>query len=548
MFNPRIEALVFLALLTLSCVFPNSTSASVVSKPSVALVLGGGSAWGLSHIGLVKSLEENGVPIDLLVGTSMGSIIAGLYAAGYSVENIIEIFTTLDPATLLDIPLPPGGGFVETKGLQQYLDTLLGGKTYDLLSIPCYSVAVNLKTGQTRALNRGKVSTGIQASMSIPGVFPPVLIEDQYYVDGGLKNQVAVNVAADLGTDIIIAVYLKSNFTEPNYDDFANNLIMSVFTTIEGFVEENVTPADVLIALEMDFDTFIDFHRVSYFVEQGYRAGNESMEQIKAAILAHDPTFEFIPYKQAGYSSAELQRILKEAELTAAKLPKRFTLKPRLSYDLDNNFTKFETKFTNGSLGLFGVGYRYGFDDDNGGHEVFVDWGTKRRGSADLFVRQSPNREKPTYGFSINSPEFKKHVLEAIYVSQGDRAWRASMVNSSFLDFPWAVTGLSLDLIGMRRNEKNISLKEKLLIGISPRVKIFPWGERLFPLYLVLARPYLITGATIASPLSEYNPQLTYEAGVGTDILLFGLYPGVFSVGARLDGDNKAHWKVELQY
>ena len=542
------QALLFLAVLTLSCVFPTSTSASVVAKPSVALVLGGGSAWGLSHIGLVKSLEENGVPIDLLVGTSMGSIISGLYAAGYSVENIIELFATLDPTTFLDIPLPPGGGLVETKGLQQYLDTLLGGKTYDLLSIPCYSVAVNLQTGESRALNQGKVSTGIQASMSIPGVFPPVLIEGEYYVDGGLKNQVAANVAADLGADIIIAVYLKSNLAEPDYDDLGDNLIMSVFTMSEGYVEENVAPADVLIPLEMDFDTFIDFHRVSYFVEQGYRAGNEAMAQIKAAILAHDPTFEFIPYQQVGYGSAELQRILKEAELTAAKLPKRLTLKPRVSYDHDHNFTKFETKLTNGSLGLFGVGYRYGFDADNGGHEVFVDWGTKRRGRADLFVRQSPNRENPTYGFSLNSPEFKQHVLEAIYVSQGNRAWRASMVNNSFWDFPWAVAGLSLDLVGMRRNEKNIPLTEKLLIGISPEVKIFPWGERLFPLFPVLARPYFIAGATIASPLSEYNPQLTYEAGIGTNLLLFGLYPRNFSVGTRLDSDHKAHWKVELTF
>ena len=186
----------------------------MVSKPAVALVLGGGSAWGLSHIGLLKSLEENGVPIDLLVGTSMGSIIAGLYAAGYSVDNIIEIFTSFDPATLFDIPFPPSGGYIETKGLQQYLDTLLSSKTYDLLDIPCYPVAVNLRTGQVQVLNRGKLSTGIQASMSIPGVFPPVLVEGEYYVDGGLKNQVAADVAADLGAEIIIAVYLKSKLTE----------------------------------------------------------------------------------------------------------------------------------------------------------------------------------------------------------------------------------------------------------------------------------------------------------------------------------------------
>ena len=140
-----------------------------------------------------------------------------------------------------------------------------------------------------------------------------------------------------------------------------------------------MTPADVLIELEMDFDTFIDFHRVAYFVEQGYREGNEAMAQIKAAILAHDPTFEFIPYQQSGYGRAELQQILKEAELTAAQVPKRFTLKPGLSYDRDHDFTRFEIKLTNGSLGLFGVGYRYGFDADNGGHEVFIDWGTKKR-------------------------------------------------------------------------------------------------------------------------------------------------------------------------
>jgi NTE family protein len=546
--NPRVPTLVLLVFFTLSCVFPTRATASVVSKPAVALVLGGGSAWGLSHIGLLKSLEENGVPIDLLVGTSMGSIIAGLYAAGYSVDNIIEIFTSFDPASLLDIPFPPGGGYIETKGLQQYLDTLLSSKTYDLLDIPCYPVAVNLKTGEVRAFNQGKVSTGIQASMSIPGAFPPVLIEGQYYVDGGLKNQVAANVAADLGAEMIIAVYLKSNLTEANYDDLGANLIRSVFTMVEGYVGENVTPADVLIELEMDFDTFIDFHRVAYFVEQGYREGNEAMAQIKAAILAHDPTFEFIPYQQSGYGRAELQQILKEAELTAAQVPKRFTLKPGLSYDHDHDFTRFEIKLTNGSLGLFGVGYRYGFDADNGGHEVFIDWGTKRRGRAGFFIRQSPSREKPTYGFALNTPEWQQHTFEAVYVSQGDRAWRASLVKQSILDLPWAVTGLSLDLIGLRRGEKYIPTDDTLWIGIRPEVKVFPWGERHFPFFPFLARPYLTAGAAITSPLSAYNPQLAYEASIGTDLLLFGLYPRSFSVGARLDNEHKVHWQVELLF
>ncbi|HHW12775.1 MAG TPA: patatin-like phospholipase family protein [Firmicutes bacterium] len=547
-FKLRAAALALLACLMLSGVFPARTIASAGSKPTVALVLGGGSAWGLSHIGLLKSLEENGVPVDLLVGTSMGSIVAGLYAAGYSVDNIIEIFTNLDATALLELPFPPGGGFIDTKGLQQYLDTLLDGKTYDQLNIPCYPVAVNLKTGAVHALNQGNVSTGIQASIAIPGVFPPVLIEDQYYADGGLKNQVAADVAADLGAEIIIAVYLKSGLAGDDYDDLGANVVRSVFTMVEGYVEENVAQADVLIEQEMDFDTFIDFHRVSYFVEQGYRAGNKAMPQIKAAILAYDPNFEFIPHRQAGYGPAELQRILKEAERAAAQVPKRFTIKPGFSFDHDYNFTKFEVKLTNGPFGRFGVGYRYGFDADNGGHEVFFDWGTKKRGHAGVFFRQSPNLDKPTYGISLKSPEFKEYVVEAVYLSQGDRAWRASLGKDPVFVLPWAVTGLSLDLFGLRQNEKNLPPTEKLMLGIRPAVKLFPWGERRFPFFPVLARPYFTAGVTVVSPLTAYRPQFTYEAGIGTDLLLFGLYPSSFSVGVQLDNEHKIRWQVELGY
>jgi hypothetical protein len=229
-------------------------------------------------------------------------------------------------------------------------------------------------------------------------------------------------------------------------------------------------------------------------------------------------------------------------------VPKRFTLKPGLSYDHDHDFTRFEIKLTNGSLGLFGVGYRYGFDADNGGHEVFIDWGTKRRGRAGFFIRQSPSREKPTYGFALNTPEWQQHTFEAVYVSQGDRAWRASLVKQSILDLPWAVTGLSLDLIGLRRGEKYIPPDDTLWIGIRPEVKVFPWGERHFPFFPFLARPYLTAGAAITSPLSAYNPQLAYEASIGTDLLLFGLYPRSFSVGARLDNEHKVHWQVELLF
>ncbi len=159
----------------LALILAVTTAAAANDTPQIALVLGGGSArGGFSHIGLIKALEENGIPIDLIVGTSMGSIIAGLYSAGYSVENLTDIVTAADTTALLDISVPLRGGVVDTAGLLHFLDILLDGKEFAELPIDFYSVIVNLGTGKELALNEGRVSTGILASMSIPGMFPPL--------------------------------------------------------------------------------------------------------------------------------------------------------------------------------------------------------------------------------------------------------------------------------------------------------------------------------------------------------------------------------------
>lgn len=116
--------------LLLACVLllPWSAVTAQDNTPTVALVLGGGSARGFSHIGLIKALEENGIPVDMIVGTSMGSIVAGLYAGGFSVENMEVIATHLDTSKLFDIPLPPTGGVVDSTGIQVFLDELLGAE------------------------------------------------------------------------------------------------------------------------------------------------------------------------------------------------------------------------------------------------------------------------------------------------------------------------------------------------------------------------------------------------------------------------------------
>ncbi len=517
------------------------------ANPSVALVLGGGSARGLSHIGFIKAMEEQGIPIDLLVGTSMGSIIAGIYAAGYSTDNMIHIFSTLDMASLLDIPIPPLGGVLDTAGLQLYLDKLLRGASFDELPIPFYSVVVNLGTGKEEALNKGKVSTAIQASMSIPGIFMPVEINGQHYVDGGLKNQVAANVAADKGADVIVAIYLEHDYQEPNFKDIINNLRMSLTAMMDGYVDIHTAMADVLVLPEVDFDSSMDYYRVPYFVTQGFKAGNEYAEQIKEAILAQDPSYKFIPYKQTGCSTGELNQMLREAELAAAALPKRFTMKTLLTYDGDYNFTKLGLKFTHGPLKLFGVGYRYGFDAQDGGHELFLYWGTEKTGGADLYLRLNPKRSKPSLGFSLRSPELNNYVAEAAYVTQGDRAWRLSLTNNSLLDLPRIVGGLSLQVYRLRTDGTNVPYSEKIILDLLPRFRVYPWEDKRFAMGAALIKPYLLTGASVGTKISKFEPTVSIRTGVGLDFQLMGLYPGTFFAGIQFDGTGKLKGKFELK-
>lgn len=520
---------------------------ALASKPTVALVLGGGSARGFSHIGLIKALEENGVPVDMIVGTSMGSIVAGLYAAGYSVANMTEIVAALEISTLLDIPMPLGGGVVDTTGLQHYLDILLGGRTYEELPMPFSSVIVNLGTGKELALNTGKVSKGIQASMSIPGVFTPVQIGDQFYVDGGLKNQVPANVAADLGADVIIAVSLEQDNQDPNYGRIMSNLRMSLTAMMDGYTEINTAMADVLIVPKVGLDSSMDYQKAGHFIQQGYQAGLEYMEQIKNVILSKDPDFGFEPYKQPGYSSTELKQILKTAERSVANLPKRFTFKPEVAFDNDYSFPKIGAKFTHGPLSWFGVGYRYGFDPNEGGHEAFIDWGKANWGAVDVYVRQSPNREQPTFGVSLAGPKIEQLMLEATYVSQGHKAWQVSASNNKLLDFPRAVAGLSLRVTGLRPEEENTPLKDSLLMAVAPQFQVYPWGENHFPVGLAMARPYFLGGVTVESPVIELDLKPSFRVGVGSELQLFGLYPSDISLGVEVDSTAKATWKFGIK-
>lgn len=202
-------------------------------RPKVALVLGGGGAKGAATVGVLKVIEKSGVPIDMIVGTSIGSIVGGLYAIGYRADDLDSLFENQNWPQLFNDARVHGQGKLEEihgvglmkgRGVLQFLDSLCIKKPtykgpgiypdsidFDRLPIPYRAVACDINTGNAVALADGDLTMAMRASMSIPGAFKPVSKDTLLMMDGGLVNNLPVDVARAMGADYVIAVDLTQN-------------------------------------------------------------------------------------------------------------------------------------------------------------------------------------------------------------------------------------------------------------------------------------------------------------------------------------------------
>ena len=175
------------------------------------LALGSGSARGMAHIGVIQVLEAYHIPIDMIAGTSIGSVVGSVYATGASVKQMKESALAMKhrKSFALFDPTIPRSGLISGNRAEEILNSIaLKDKTFDDLKIPFSAVATDIKTGAKVILNQGSVIKAVRASISIPGIFTPVKYQDYYLVDGGVVDPVPVDVVQKMGADIIIAVSL----------------------------------------------------------------------------------------------------------------------------------------------------------------------------------------------------------------------------------------------------------------------------------------------------------------------------------------------------
>lgn len=315
-------ALALAAALAIS-VGPGPAAAATTGRPKIGLVLSGGGALGATHIGVLKVLEELRIPVDIITGTSMGSIVGGLYAMGLSAAELESLVATIDWAGALSDRPPRGdrsfrsktedyGFLIDLKvgikdGGPQFPAGLIQGQKltlmlraltlrarditrFDQLPIRYRAVAADLETGRAVVLDRGNLATAMRASMSVPGVFPPVEMDGKLLVDGGVANNLPVDVARALGAEVLIVVDIPSVLKKRNElkstFDVAGQMLTVLIQQNSLAQIASLGPKDILIQPDLGRMGSSDFDRIMDAVAPGEAAARKATERLRALSVA----------------------------------------------------------------------------------------------------------------------------------------------------------------------------------------------------------------------------------------------------------------------
>ena len=249
-------------------------------KPTVGVALGAGAARGLAHIGVLKVLEREGIPIDFIAGTSAGAVIGGIYAATRNLRLMERLAQHIRWDYLVDLAIPKMG-FVAGEKAVRFLDILTHGKEFKDLLIPFAAVACDIERGEEVVLSSGKVAPAIRASMSIPGIVAPIRIGGRLLVDGAVLNRVPSNVVRNRGMDLVIAVSIGGKMP----CDRVRNIFEVITRSIElmelEILESRMVDADVVIEPDVMEIGAMRLDLAAELISRGERAAEGALPKIK---------------------------------------------------------------------------------------------------------------------------------------------------------------------------------------------------------------------------------------------------------------------------
>ena len=295
---------------------PNSPAARVVGRLtrrllgiSVGIALGGGAAFGIAHVGVLMALEDAGIPVDVVAGTSMGSIVAIGWAAGLSASDMHAIAARIgNVRTTLSVlePSLTGTGVINSARLTKIFSPLIAARTFEELVSPCQVAATDVETGERVAIGDGLLEEAFRASCAIPLVFTPFRLGGRTLVDGAMVDPVPVEVARDMGADIVVGVnvvphldpevttslsrlvrrvnrlnpltVLSGNRDAPSLVDVLMNSLQIVQRELGTY---KAASADVVVGVDLPGFTWIEFYRALEIIELGRVAGEQIVKELR---------------------------------------------------------------------------------------------------------------------------------------------------------------------------------------------------------------------------------------------------------------------------
>jgi NTE family protein len=286
--NKLFVILIVVILLLPSCMLKEIQPPPVAQPPPVvppppkpakiALVLGAGSSKGFAHIGVLKILESNKIPIHMIVGTSAGSAVGSLYAYGIDAFSLQKLAISVNQGDIVDPLVIPSNGFIKGEKLEEFINKSVKNTPMEKFKIAFYAVATDLEKGQEMVFGKGNTGTAVRASCSIPGIFRPVKIADRMYVDGGVVSPVAVDAAKRFGADIVIAVDISTEVEHTFPGNTMETILQSLNIMYSKLASVQLSQADVVIKPKVGYIGSADFSKRHEAILEGEKAALEALE------------------------------------------------------------------------------------------------------------------------------------------------------------------------------------------------------------------------------------------------------------------------------
>lgn len=244
----------------------------VRARPRVALALGGGAARGFAHIGVIKVLEQHGIVIDMVAGTSAGSLVGALHAAGHDGFALQRLALGMEEHVLADWAIPSlSRGVLKGELLENWVNEQVGGRPLERMARPLAVVATELASGEAVVFRSGNTGIAVHASSAVPGAFKPVRISGRDFVDGGLAHPVPVRAARALGADVVIAVDVSQNPRNGRPDDLPG-ILLQTFAIMGRSIARNELPEADLVIRPAVTQSGVDFAARHAIILEGERA------------------------------------------------------------------------------------------------------------------------------------------------------------------------------------------------------------------------------------------------------------------------------------